>query len=75
MSETLVGMSMRALGHCFTLLFLAVACIAPLPAIAQSPLPKTIRIVVPFSAGGSNDVIARAIAVPLSRRLDIPVIV
>jgi tripartite-type tricarboxylate transporter receptor subunit TctC len=30
---------------------------------------------VPFSAGGSNDVIARAIAGPLAKRLDVPVIV
>jgi tripartite-type tricarboxylate transporter receptor subunit TctC len=66
---------MRTLGHRLTLLLLAVASIAPLPAGAQSPLPKTIRIVVPFSAGGSNDVIARALAIPLSKRLDIPVIV
>ena len=42
---------------------------------AQAPLPKTIRIVVPFSAGGSNDVVARAIATPLSARLGVPVIV
>jgi tripartite-type tricarboxylate transporter receptor subunit TctC len=42
---------------------------------AQTPLPKTIKIIVPFSAGGSNDVIARAIAVPLGTRLGIPVIV
>ena len=31
-------------------------------AAAQAPLPRNIKIVVPFSAGGSNDVIARAIA-------------
>lgn len=42
---------------------------------AQAPLPKTIKIVVPFSAGGSNDVVARAIATPLSARLGVPVIV
>lgn len=44
-------------------------------ALAQTPLPKQIRIVVPFSPGGSNDVIARALAGPLAKRLDIPVIV
>ena len=38
-------------------------------------MPATIRIVVPFSPGGSNDVIARALAGPLAKRLDIPVIV
>jgi tripartite-type tricarboxylate transporter receptor subunit TctC len=42
---------------------------------AQTALPKQIRIVVPFSPGGSNDVIARALAGPLAKRLDIPVIV
>jgi tripartite-type tricarboxylate transporter receptor subunit TctC len=45
------------------------------PAAAQTALPKTIRIVVPFAAGGSNDVIARAIAGPLATRLGVTVIV
>jgi tripartite-type tricarboxylate transporter receptor subunit TctC len=44
-------------------------------ASAQVTMPKSIKIVVPFSPGGSNDVIARAIAGPLGKRLDIPVIV
>src|SRR5258705_4177323 len=44
-------------------------------AMAQAALPKQIRIIVPFSPGGSNDVIARALAGPLAKRLDIPVIV
>ena len=56
-------------------LFIAMAAgLAPIAA-AQAPMPRTIRIVVPFSPGGSNDVIARAIAGPLGKRLDIPVIV
>src|SRR4051812_1229769 len=42
---------------------------------AQPSLPKTIKIVVPFSAGASNDAIARAIAGPLAKRLDVAVIV
>jgi tripartite-type tricarboxylate transporter receptor subunit TctC len=62
-------------GHRFTLLLLALVCVPAPAAVAQSTLPKTIRIVVPFSAGGSNDVIARAIAIPLAKRLDIPVVV
>ena len=38
-------------------------------------LPKLVRIIVPFSAGASNDAIARAMAVPLAKRLDVAVIV
>jgi tripartite-type tricarboxylate transporter receptor subunit TctC len=38
-------------------------------------LPSVIKIVVPFSAGGSNDVIARAIADQLARRLGATVVV
>jgi tripartite-type tricarboxylate transporter receptor subunit TctC len=44
-------------------------------ALAQEAVPKLIRIVVPFSAGASNDAIARAIAVPLAKRLDTSVVV
>jgi tripartite-type tricarboxylate transporter receptor subunit TctC len=44
-------------------------------ASAQVAMPKSIKIVVPFSPGGSNDVIARAVAAALGKRLDIPVIV
>jgi tripartite-type tricarboxylate transporter receptor subunit TctC len=44
-------------------------------AAAQEAIPKLIRIVVPFSAGASNDAIARAIAPLLSKRLETNVIV
>src|SRR5258705_7922399 len=44
-------------------------------AVAQDAVPKLIRIVVPFSAGASNDAIARAIAGPLAKRLESSVIV
>ena len=53
----------------------AVIAVAAPCATGQATMPKTIRIVVPFSAGGSNDVIARALAGPLATRLGIPVIV
>jgi tripartite-type tricarboxylate transporter receptor subunit TctC len=50
-------------------------CIGWMAIAAAQELPKLIRIVVPFAAGGSNDVIARALAVPLGKRLDASVIV
>jgi tripartite-type tricarboxylate transporter receptor subunit TctC len=59
----------------FPALFLLAAVGLAAVAAAQVTLPKSIKIVVPFSPGGSNDVIARAIAGRLARRLDLPVIV
>lgn len=46
-------------------------------AVAQdsAQAPKLIRIVVPFSAGASNDAIARSIAPPLARRMEASVVV
>jgi tripartite-type tricarboxylate transporter receptor subunit TctC len=41
----------------------------------QPAMPKLIRIIVPFSAGASNDAIARALGAPLSKRLDASVVV
>ena len=50
--------------------------VAALPvASAQVAVPKLVHIVVPFSPGASNDVIARAIAPRLAKRLDTTVIV
>src|SRR3981081_3739525 len=65
---------MRTFGHRIALCLVAAVASTSI-ALAQVPLPKSIKIVVPFSSGGSNDVIARAIAGPLAKRLDIPVIV
>jgi tripartite-type tricarboxylate transporter receptor subunit TctC len=50
------------------------ALFAPLVG-AQDAVPKLIRIIVPFSPGGSNDVIARMIAPPLAKRLEASVVV
>ena len=60
--------------HALAIAFLVFAFGSAAGAVAQT-LPKAIRIIVPFAAGGSNDVIARAIAGPLAKRLDIPVVV
>lgn len=55
---------------------LAGALVAANPAAAaDAKLPNLIRIVVPFGPGGSNDVVARAIAGPLAKRLETNVIV
>ena len=60
------------------LLVLAAGLAASALALGQDaavPIPKLIRIVVPFSAGASNDAIARALATPLTKRLGASVIV
>lgn len=61
-----------AFGLCTSMLWAAPAAIWAEPAPA---VPKLLKIIVPFSAGASNDAIARAIAVPLARRLQTTVVV
>ena len=69
---------MRGVAHASRSLCASPACVGALdahPRPRSAAAARLIKIVVPFSPGGSNDVIARAIAGPLAKRLDIPVIV
>ena len=56
-------------------LLIAALLIAALPAHAQSWPQKTVRIVVPFPPGGSNDTLCRIVADKLSTEWNQPVIV
>ncbi len=53
------------------------ALLLPQPARAQAPAfpSRPISLIVPFPAGGPNDILARAVAEPLSARLKQPVII
>nr|WP_316644365.1 tripartite tricarboxylate transporter substrate-binding protein [uncultured Roseateles sp.] len=51
------------------------ACLLPPQAQAQTYPDKPIRWVVPFPAGGAQDVLTRLIAEPLAKRLKQPVVV
>ncbi|WP_442593704.1 Bug family tripartite tricarboxylate transporter substrate binding protein [Parapusillimonas sp. JC17] len=44
-------------------------CMAPIAADAQTYPGKAVRVIVPFNAGGSTDVVARAVAQRLGKQL------
>ena len=62
----------RALG-CLASTLLLTACVTN--AFAQTYPTKAIRFIVGFAAGGSNDVVARALAIKLSEIIGQPVVV
>lgn len=57
------------------LLMTALVAVAASSAWSQSYPSKPIRLIVPFAAGGTTDIVARVIADPLGRALGQPVIV
>ena len=59
-----------------TLLLCAAAGFAAVPALAQTGFPnKAVRVIVPFPAGGSADVLARIVGEKLSAKWGQPVVV
>ena len=55
--------------------FLLLGAVLTAPTSLAQDIPPLMRLVVPFPPGGSNDVIARAIAPQLAKRLGNNVIV
>ena len=53
--------------HCLALLMIAFAALSSTPADAEIFPDRPIHIVVPFPAGGSNDVVAREVAFLLDK--------
>jgi tripartite-type tricarboxylate transporter receptor subunit TctC len=63
------------IARALTLFVLSLAVLAG-PAQAQAPYPnRAIKLIVPFPPGGSNDVVARGVAVQLSTRLNQPIVI
>lgn len=66
---------MTTRSHLFSLLALSAALALPHVAVAQTFPSKSIRLVVPFGAGGVADLTARTVAQKLSESLGQPVLV
>ena len=73
MKNPVWGLRIRSVVLAFTA---AVVLLGPSSrASAQAYPTKPVRITVPFSAGGSTDIIARAVATPLKEELGQPFII
>ena len=68
-----------ARGHMLATLLMqslaVLACLAALPAWAEDYPAKPVRIVVAFSAGGTTDILARAVAQQLAQQLKQPFVI
>ena len=54
---------------------MTVGLVAMAPQSARSQVPKTVRIVVPFSAGGPTDITARVVAEQISKQNNVAFVV
>ncbi len=70
-----IPITRRRLGRTLGCVLAAAALAAPLAAWAQNYPSKVVRIIVPFPAGGTQDVLTRIVAEPLGKRLKQPVVV
>lgn len=68
----MVGRSMNRWGRAC---LLATACVATAPAMAETYPDKPIKLVVPFTPGGSTDVLGRLLAKKLTETLNTSVVV
>jgi tripartite-type tricarboxylate transporter receptor subunit TctC len=69
-------MTTQLLRHCARAALCSLAFTAVSAALAQNAYPnKSIRLIVPFAAGGTTDIIARVVADPLGRELGQPIVV
>src|SRR5688500_7718759 len=66
---------MNSMGTTGIIVLLLSAALSAGTAAAQPFPSKVVRLVVPFPAGGSNDVVARALSVPLGKALGQSVVV